>query len=157
MLRHFALFVAVLACGCDPHNTQDACIDISHAYCERAFDLANQGCTTTADWLAGHGFASLNDCASAFTFMNGHTCANTTTNECAPDDFSGGRASQCASDLMKLPCDRDWDGSALSASSSCAFMCCVHAGNPGSGDECCSGQSHVESSGCGVGGTSICN
>lgn len=156
MLRHFA-FLA-LACGCNPHNTQDACNDISHAYCQRAFDLSNQGCTNASDWLSQNGFASLNDCASAFVFLNNHTCAQTTASECAPDEFNGGRASQCATDVTNLPCDHDWTRGATSITDSCEFMCCVHQGNPGSGMECCSGKSHMEFSGCGAGpGTSICD
>ena len=156
MGRHFAFFTA-LACACNPSNTRDACNDISHAYCQRAFDLSNQGCTNASTWLTSNGFASLNDCASAFVFMNGRTCANTSTAECAPEDFSGSRASQCSSDVMNLPCDRDWSSGATSVTTSCATMCCVHQGNPGSGMECCSGTSHVETSGCGLGGTEICD
>jgi hypothetical protein len=158
MLRHFA-FLA-LACGCNPHNPQDACNDIVHAYCQRIFDVANQGCTQASDFMSNQGFSSLNDCMtgmSAVATMNGHTCAAMPTNGCAPDDFSGDRAASCTGDMGNLQCSYDWAQGPIPSAPECQNICCVHQGNPGSGMECCSGTSHMESTGCGLGETSICD
>ena len=159
MLRYFAFFT-VLASACDPHNTQDACNDITHAYCQRIFDVANQGCTQASDFLASRSFASLNDCATGMASviaLDGHSCANIGTNGCAPDDFSGGRAAKCAAYVTNLQCTYDWSQGPMPATDDCQNICCVHQGNPGAGMECCSGTSHEESQGCGLGSTSICD
>src|SRR5260221_9768177 len=105
MLRHFAFFFTAIACACDPHNTQDACNDIAHAYCQRIFDVSNQGCTQASDFLSSQGFTSLNDCVTGISGVitfNGQACTSISTNACAPDDFSGGRAQACAADMVKL-------------------------------------------------------
>ena len=159
ILRRFAFLF--LACSCDPHNTRDACNDIASAYCQRIFEVANQGCTEASDFLSSQGFSSLNDCVtgvSATITLNGQTCTSIGTNACAPNDFSGSRAAACAGYMVNLQCTYDWAQGPMPATPDCQNICCVHEGNPGAGMECCSGKSHLEFTGCGAGpGTSICD
>jgi hypothetical protein len=149
MLRHFA-FLTVALSACNPSNTQDACGDIAHAYCSRIFDLSNQGCASATQFLASKNYTSLNDCTSDFRWYDGQVCGSISTNACVPDDFSGNRASGCASFMGNLQCGYDWTQGALVADAECSNICCVHQGNLGSGMQCCSGKSHVEfTGGCG--------
>lgn len=147
MLRYFAFSVAALAGACNPHNTQDACNDIAHAYCQRIFDVSNQGCTEAADFLSTSGFASLNDCVtgmSSVITMGGHSCTSISKNACEPEDFSGSRAASCASNMNNLQCSYDWSKGPMPATPECEHICCRHSGNFGTGIECCSGTSHTE-------------
>ncbi len=149
MLRHFA-FVTIALCACNPTNTQDACNDIAHAYCQRIFDLSNQGCASATQFLTDRNYVSLNDCTSDFRWYNGDTCGTIGTSACSPDDFSGGRASSCTSSSSNIQCGYDFTQGALPATPECANICCVHSGNLGSDMQCCSGKSHVEfTGGCG--------
>ena len=159
MLRYFAFFT-VLASACNPHNTQDACNDIARAYCQRIFDVANQGCTQASDFLSSQSFASLNDCMTGMSpliTLGARSCESMPTNGCAPDDFSGTRAASCAGDMGNLQCTYDWSKGPMPSTPDCDHICCVHQGNPGEGIECCSGTSHEESQGCGLGTISVCD
>jgi len=146
MLKYSAFLIA-LAGACNPHNTRDACNDIAHAYCQRIFDVSNQGCAEAGSFLSSQGFASLNDCVTGMSSViafNGQSCTSISTTACAPDDFSGNRAAFCASYMTNLQCSYDWAQGPLPAAPECQHICCVHSGNNGSGMECCSGTSHVE-------------
>jgi hypothetical protein len=130
----------ILCFACNPSNTHDACVDIAQNWCQRVFALEAHGCAAAPAFIAQQGFATEHQCEQSFMLFGG-TCATRSTNQCAPDDYSGGRASACASAAANVTCDalEFLDGDA------CQDICCVGGGLwAADAHQCCSGSATAE-------------
>jgi hypothetical protein len=133
MRTELVLALLMTACDSGPPDPPAACRALAHAWCQRVWSLASQGCADAVGISAS--FTSEEQCEQLFTF-GGKKCDEAT---CGSLGYSPSHAGACAGAQGSLSCTADIARERVP----CASICCELSGSPvSSADECCSGSTH---------------